>query len=210
MQNHLLWVTYCCTLFSNHGRGFWGITGKLSPFWGVCHALGVCWIRIIHCTSEWRYRDFDVCVWKTQFGMFSLFIKERLYLGEAPLAAVFGIIVGTYYQKTADDNSLLYRTCMSLSLQSCTLGSNYRWNTWRPHYKWDLAGDFSCYDCSFRLCCRRGSKSLWFLVNLLTFRCSFLRSIYYGIGDLSSSYLDLWWSMDGWSQLLSCTPWYLG
>lgn len=28
------------------------------------------------------------------FGMFSLFIKERLYLGEAPLAAVFGIIVG--------------------------------------------------------------------------------------------------------------------
>lgn len=29
-----------------------------------------------------------------QFGAFSLFIKERLYLGEAPLAAVFGIIVG--------------------------------------------------------------------------------------------------------------------
>lgn len=28
------------------------------------------------------------------FGMFSLFIKEKLYLGEAPLAAVFGIIVG--------------------------------------------------------------------------------------------------------------------
>lgn len=31
--------------------------------------------------------------------MFSLFIKERLYLGEAPLAAVFGIIVGMYYKK---------------------------------------------------------------------------------------------------------------
>jgi NhaP-type Na+/H+ or K+/H+ antiporter len=28
------------------------------------------------------------------FGMFSLFIKERLYLGEAPIAALFGIIVG--------------------------------------------------------------------------------------------------------------------
>lgn len=28
------------------------------------------------------------------FGMLSLFIKERLYLGEAPIAALFGIIVG--------------------------------------------------------------------------------------------------------------------
>ncbi|PWN88897.1 Sodium/hydrogen exchanger, partial [Acaromyces ingoldii] len=28
------------------------------------------------------------------FGMFSLFIKEKLYLGEAPIAAIFGIIVG--------------------------------------------------------------------------------------------------------------------
>lgn len=26
--------------------------------------------------------------------MFSLFIKEKLYLGEAPIAAIFGIIVG--------------------------------------------------------------------------------------------------------------------
>ena len=28
------------------------------------------------------------------FGMFSLFIKEKMYLGEAPIAAIFGIIVG--------------------------------------------------------------------------------------------------------------------
>lgn len=28
------------------------------------------------------------------FGMLSLFIKEKLYMGEAPLALIFGIIVG--------------------------------------------------------------------------------------------------------------------
>lgn len=32
-----------------------------------------------------------------KFGMFSMLFKERLYLGEAPLALVFGIIVGTSY-----------------------------------------------------------------------------------------------------------------
>lgn len=30
------------------------------------------------------------------FGMFSLFIKERLYLGEAPIATIFGIIIGPH------------------------------------------------------------------------------------------------------------------
>lgn len=30
------------------------------------------------------------------FACFSLFIKEKMYLGEAPLAAIFGIIVGPY------------------------------------------------------------------------------------------------------------------
>ncbi|KAG8987730.1 hypothetical protein FRB90_003173, partial [Tulasnella sp. 427] len=30
------------------------------------------------------------------FGMFSLLIKEKLYLGEAPIATIFGIIIGPY------------------------------------------------------------------------------------------------------------------
>lgn len=29
-------------------------------------------------------------------GMFSLVIKERLYLGEAPIATIFGIIIGPH------------------------------------------------------------------------------------------------------------------
>ncbi|BEI82911.1 hypothetical protein CcaverHIS002_0307790 [Cutaneotrichosporon cavernicola] len=36
------------------------------------------------------------------FGLFSLFIKERLYLGEAPLATVVGIICGRYAAKIFD------------------------------------------------------------------------------------------------------------
>lgn len=29
-----------------------------------------------------------------KFGIFSMLVKERLYMGEAPLALVFGIIIG--------------------------------------------------------------------------------------------------------------------
>lgn len=36
------------------------------------------------------------------FGLFSLFIKERLYLGEAPIATIVGIILGRYVLKLFD------------------------------------------------------------------------------------------------------------
>lgn len=36
------------------------------------------------------------------FGLFSLFIKEKLYLGEAPIATVVGIILGGYVLKLFD------------------------------------------------------------------------------------------------------------
>lgn len=36
------------------------------------------------------------------FGLFSLFIKERLYLGEAPIATVVGIVLGHYVLKLFD------------------------------------------------------------------------------------------------------------
>jgi NhaP-type Na+/H+ or K+/H+ antiporter len=36
------------------------------------------------------------------FGLFSLFIKERLYLGEAPIATIVGIVFGRYAGKIFD------------------------------------------------------------------------------------------------------------
>ena len=36
-----------------------------------------------------------------QFGMLTMLVKERLYLGEAPLALVFGIIIGMYLDNLA-------------------------------------------------------------------------------------------------------------
>ncbi|KAL7424027.1 hypothetical protein Q5752_001612 [Cryptotrichosporon argae] len=36
------------------------------------------------------------------FGLFSLFVKERLYLGEAPIATLFGIILGPYVSNLFD------------------------------------------------------------------------------------------------------------
>lgn len=36
-----------------------------------------------------------------QFGMLTMLVKERLYLGEAPLALVFGVIIGMYSDKLA-------------------------------------------------------------------------------------------------------------
>lgn len=36
------------------------------------------------------------------FGLFSLFIKERLYIGEAPIATVVGIIIGPHGLKLFD------------------------------------------------------------------------------------------------------------
>lgn len=37
------------------------------------------------------------CFLMIKFGMFSMLLKERLYLGEAPLALVFGIIIGNVF-----------------------------------------------------------------------------------------------------------------
>lgn len=37
------------------------------------------------------------CFLMIKFGMFSMLFKERLYLGEAPLALVFGIIIGNVF-----------------------------------------------------------------------------------------------------------------
>lgn len=39
------------------------------------------------------------------FGLFSSFFKERLYLGEAPIATIFGIILGPHVSGLVDPYS---------------------------------------------------------------------------------------------------------
>ncbi|WFD30924.1 hypothetical protein MSPP1_001950 [Malassezia sp. CBS 17886] len=86
------------------------------------------------------------------FSMFSMFIKERLYLGEAPIALVFGIIVGPVAAKIVEPSSWggnpqsptgsevikevtleVMRVCIALSVFSVgvELPKKYVWRHWR-------------------------------------------------------------------------------
>ncbi|CCU97427.1 unnamed protein product [Malassezia sympodialis ATCC 42132] len=74
-----------------------------------------------------------------KFGMFSMLFKERLYLGEAPLALVFGIIVGPsaasiFHPNTWGDqptDAPGTEITREITLEVMRLPKKYVWRHWR-------------------------------------------------------------------------------
>ena len=70
-----------------YGWAFRGSGAQILTIWGVCASYYLCRVRVFYCNCMFTLLT-------PQFGMLTMLVKERLYLGEAPLALVFGIIIG--------------------------------------------------------------------------------------------------------------------